>query len=110
MMSSWSASCSPPAPTWSSPTPRSRQLHPVRPEALEALHGVDQILHGGDVCQPHVLEALREVAPVSAVRGSRDYGEWADELPLELTLEFAGARIHMVHILKSMTVDPAAAG
>jgi putative phosphoesterase len=82
----------------------------VRPEALEALHGVDQILHGGDVCQPHVLEALREVAPVAAVRGNRDSSEWADALPMELTLEFAGARIYMVHILKSMTIDPAADG
>jgi putative phosphoesterase len=80
----------------------------VRPEALAALEGVAQILHGGDVCQPHVLEALREIAPVSAVRGNRDDGEWADALPLELTVDLAGARIHMVHILKSMTVDPAA--
>ena len=82
----------------------------IRPEALTALQGVDQILHGGDVCQPHVLEALREVAPVAAVRGNRDSGEWADALPTELTLDFAGARIHMVHILKAMTADPAADG
>jgi uncharacterized protein len=82
----------------------------VRPEALAALEGVEQILHGGDVCQPQVLEALREVAPVSVVRGNRDQGEWADALPLELTLDLAGAKIHMVHILKSITVDPATAG
>ena len=82
----------------------------VRPEALAALEGVEQILHGGDVCQPQVLEALREVAPVSAVRGNRDQGDWADALPLELTLNLAGAKIYLVHILKSITVDPAAAG
>jgi putative phosphoesterase len=82
----------------------------VRPEALAALTGVEQILHGGDVCQPQVLEALQEIAPVYAVRGNRDQGEWADALPLELTLDLAGSRIHVVHILKSITVDPVAAG
>ena len=44
------------------------------------------------------------------MRGNRDYGAWADELPPELTLDLAGAKIHVVHILKSMTVDPVADG
>jgi putative phosphoesterase len=82
----------------------------LRPEALAALRGMEHILHARDVCEPDVLDALREIAPVSVVRGNRDQGDWADALPLELTLEFAGARLHMVHILKHLTVDPAAQG
>ena len=42
----------------------------VRPEVLKAFQGVDLIVHAGDVGGPGVLEALRAVAPVTAVRGN----------------------------------------
>lgn len=71
----------------------------MRPEALAALEGVDHILHAGDVGAPHVLDALREVAPVTAVRGNVDGGEWAGVLPIAVTLHFAGVAVHLRHIL-----------
>jgi putative phosphoesterase len=46
----------------------------LRPEALRALDGSDLILHAGDICGPEVLQALREIAPVIAVRGNNDHG------------------------------------
>ena len=52
----------------------------VRPEALEALSGAGLIIHAGDVGGPEVLEALRSVAPVVAVRGNNDRGDWAERL------------------------------
>jgi hypothetical protein len=39
----------------------------LRPEALTALAGVEHILHAGDVGDPRILDALREIAPVTAI-------------------------------------------
>ena len=49
----------------------------LRPEAVEALRGVAHILHAGDVGGPEVLEELRKLAPVTAVRGNVDTAAWA---------------------------------
>ncbi|NTU59706.1 MAG: metallophosphoesterase family protein, partial [Deltaproteobacteria bacterium] len=49
----------------------------LRPEALDALRGVDRILHAGDVGGLAVLDALAQLAPVTAVRGNTDGGDWA---------------------------------
>src|SRR5439155_17711394 len=52
----------------------------LRPEALRALRGVDLIVHAGDVGSAEVLDALRAIAPVVAVRGNNDRGAWARKL------------------------------
>ena len=52
----------------------------LRPEALAFLAGSDHIVHGGDICDPAILAALAAIAPVSAVRGNNDRGEWAERL------------------------------
>lgn len=44
----------------------------LRPEALEALHGVDRILHAGDIGDPDHLNVLARIAPVTAIRGNID--------------------------------------
>jgi uncharacterized protein len=46
----------------------------LRPQALEALRGSDLIIHAGDIGGPQVLETLRTLAPVIAVRGNVDTG------------------------------------
>jgi putative phosphoesterase len=46
----------------------------LRPEALKALQGAEHILHAGDVGDPAILDALRAVAPVTAIRGNIDEG------------------------------------
>jgi len=53
----------------------------VRPEAIEKLRGCDLIVHCGDIGALAVLDALRAVAPVRAVRGNNDKGPWASEHP-----------------------------
>lgn len=78
----------------------------VRPQALGALRGSDLIIHAGDVGAPEVLERLRALAPVAAVRGNVDRGAWADELPEERTVEMGGARIHVIHNLKALAAAP----
>ena len=79
----------------------------MRPEAVEALRGCELILHAGDVGKPAVLEALQEIAPVYAIRGNVDKGDWADDLPESLDIEVGGIRIHMLHDLKQLDFDPA---
>jgi len=82
----------------------------LRPEAVQALTGVEQIIHAGDVGAAAIIEHLRALAPVHAVRGNNDRGAWAAELPLQLALQWAGVRIHVLHDVKELDMDPAAAG
>ena len=82
----------------------------VRPEALAALAGVERVLHAGDVGRHEVLDALARIAPVLAVRGNVDHGPWAAALPPHLTTEIGGVRIHILHILEDLSLDPVAAG
>jgi putative phosphoesterase len=82
----------------------------VRPEALQALAGVERIIHAGDVGGPEVIDALRSIAPVDVVRGNNDKDPWGAKLPSWLALEFEGVRVHVLHDLKEIDVDPAATG
>lgn len=80
----------------------------LRPEALDALAGVEEIIHAGDIGAPELLEALARVAPVRAVRGNNDLGAWARKLPLRLDLQIGGVRIHVLHDVKELALDQAA--
>ena len=82
----------------------------LRPEAVEALRGVDLILHAGDVGSPEVLDTLKGIAPVVAVRGNNDKGAWAEELPHWEVAEVRAVYIYMIHDLKEIDLNPAAAG
>ncbi len=82
----------------------------LRPQALAALKGSTLILHAGDVCRPEVLEELGRIAPIVAVRGNNDRGAWARRLPVSRTIEVGGFRIHILHNLKELDVDPRAEG
>jgi hypothetical protein len=70
------------------------------PALAEHFRGVAMILHAGDVGRASVLEGLRQIAPVVAVRGNVDGGELA-RLPLEAVVEAAGKRIALLHIAGS---------
>lgn len=82
----------------------------LRPEAVHALAGVEQIIHAGDVGATAVIERLQAIAPVHAVRGNNDRGPWASVLPDRLELEWLQVRIQVLHDLKELESDPAAAG
>jgi putative phosphoesterase len=82
----------------------------LRPEALEALKGVDLILHAGDIGNSQVLETLQSIAPVIAVRGNNDRGEWAVELPEWEVVEVGAVNVYMLHDVKEINLNPAAKG
>lgn len=80
----------------------------LRPEVLEWLRGSDHIVHAGDICGEAVLAALRELAPLTAVRGNNDRGEWAKSLRENETVTLGGVAIHVVHDLKDLQLPPEA--
>lgn len=82
----------------------------LRQEAVRALRGSDLILHAGDVGAPEILETLRTLAPVVAVRGNVDTGEWAQALPLTEAISAGPTMIYMTHILNDLDINPAAGG
>jgi putative phosphoesterase len=82
----------------------------VRPEALEVLKEVDLIVHAGDIGHQQVLESLRKVAPVVAVRGNVDKAEYALDLPRFEVLEVAKTCIYVLHDLNDLDLDPVAGG
>lgn len=82
----------------------------LRDEAVEALRGADHILHAGDVGDAQILDELRRLAPVTAVRGNVDTGKWACKLPLNEVTELAGVSIYMLHNLDDLDLKPEAAG
>lgn len=82
----------------------------VRPEAIEALEGVELILHAGDIGNQQVLDTLNEIAPVVAVRGNNDNGEWAQALPDWEVVEVGTVSIYMRHDLNEIDISPNGAG
>jgi uncharacterized protein len=83
----------------------------LRPEAVDALRGSDQIIHAGDVGAPEILDQLRDIAPMTSVRGNVDKGAWAREkLRDSEVLEIAGVSIYVLHDLGQLDLKPRAAG
>jgi putative phosphoesterase len=82
----------------------------LRPEALDYLAGCAHIIHGGDIGGPGILEQLAAIAPLTAVRGNNDLGDWADALPETALLRFEGVAVYAIHDLKQLDIDPAAEG
>lgn len=82
----------------------------LRPEAADFLRGSDLIVHAGDIVGAHVLEALRTIAPLIAVRGNNDHGDWAMKLSETEVVEVGGSLIYVLHDLATLDLDPAAAG
>ncbi len=82
----------------------------LRPEALKALQGAEHILHAGDVGDPAILDALRAIAPVTAIRGNIDVDGPCTHLPPTELVELDGRSIYMLHDVKRLDLNPEAAG
>jgi putative phosphoesterase len=82
----------------------------LRPEALARLQGVDHIVHAGDIGDAGIIEQLKTIAPVTAVRGNNDVGPWAKRIPETCTLEVGEMSLYVIHNVAELDVDPRAAG
>jgi putative phosphoesterase len=82
----------------------------LRPEAINTLHGSNHIIHAGDIGAPNILDNLRTIAPVTAIRGNIDRAIWARKLPATEVVELGGLSIYILHDLKELDLKPEAAG
>ena len=82
----------------------------LRPEALEALRGADHLLHAGDVGDPHILDALWRLAPLTAIRGNIDRSGPCAALPETEAVVLDGHLLYLVHALADLDLQPEAAG
>ncbi|HYD74972.1 metallophosphoesterase family protein [Ramlibacter sp.] len=71
----------------------------LRPQVLDFLAGSDRIVHAGDIGDEAILQQLRRIAPVTAVRGNNDRGPWADRLPEGELLAVEGIGVFVIHDL-----------
>jgi uncharacterized protein len=68
----------------------------LRPEVYEAFHGVEMILHAGDVGGREIVTQLRSIAPVHAVYGNTDRpGE--PGLAGSIDVRLSGLNVHVSH-------------
>jgi putative phosphoesterase len=82
----------------------------LRPEAIKYLKDVDLIIHAGDVGSEKVLNDLKQIAPVYAVRGNCDQEEWAKKLRRTEIVEVASNLIYLIHDIQQINIDPKTAG
>lgn len=82
----------------------------LRPEALERLRGSHHIIHAGDIGAPSIIEALRDLAPTTAIRGNIDAGGWAAELPDTQTLHLADMSFHVLHKIEELSPEISSGG
>lgn len=82
----------------------------LRPEAQSCLAGVSHILHAGDIGAPDVVERLRRIAPVTAIRGNVDIANWAKRYPETETVHLKGCCFYLLHDLRALAIDPVASG
>src|SRR3954463_13302784 len=80
----------------------------LRPEAERRLAGVDHIVHAGDIGRPEIICALRKIAPVTAIRGNVDTGDWARKYPETKLVSLAKKSIYVLHDVKTLVSNPGA--
>ena len=81
----------------------------LRPEVLPRLEECEHILHLGDVGDAKILARLKEIAPVTAVRGNVDTSGACARLPETEVMLFDGAYIYLLHDIGTLHLDPAVA-
>jgi hypothetical protein len=82
----------------------------IRPQALEALRDVDVIVHAGDIGKLEVIDSLKTIAPVIAIKGNNDTEPWAKPFPDTKLVKTGTARLYIIHNVKELAVDPVARG
>lgn len=82
----------------------------LRAEAEERLAGVAHIIHAGDIGRPEIIDRLRRIAPVIAIRGNVDKGRWAQDYFDRQTVRLGDRSIHILHDLNDLQLDPVSRG
>jgi len=75
----------------------------LRPEALSALKNAELIVHAGDIGNSQVIESLKQLAPVLAIRGNNDRGAWSRSLPDVFNLCVNRVKLQVIHNVHDLT-------
>lgn len=79
-------------------------------DVLTAFKDVELIIHAGDIDTTAVLDALKKISPVVAVRGNMDRGPWAEALPRTEVVEIGQTLLYVLHDPSALDLEPEAAG
>ena len=79
------------------------------PAAIKALHGVDLIIHAGDIGNTGIMDELKSMAPVVAVRGNMDMSGDLRELPETEAIQVGDALLYIIHNINSLDIAPSKA-
>ena len=82
----------------------------LRSEAIVAMRGFDHILHAGDIGDPAILDQLRRLAPLTAIRGNIDRSGRCAQLPATEWIELVGHKLYMLHDINELDLNPVTAG
>lgn len=82
----------------------------VSAAARNTFKEADLIIHAGDISKPEVLETLKSIAPLVAVRGNMDFGPWADHLPTTKRIQIGHILIYVIHDVHRLDLEPGIAG
>jgi putative phosphoesterase len=80
------------------------------PAAIKAFENVDFIVHAGDVGDTEVLDDLKSIAPVFAVRGNMDMIEGLRELPETEVVDVGDVLLYVIHNIHRLDIVPSKAG
>jgi putative phosphoesterase len=69
---------------------------------------VDLIIHAGDIGKPMVLTELKKIAPVAAIKGNIDTGDWAARLPNYRSIRVGRHLVYVIHNIHELELDPVA--
>ncbi|WP_347337061.1 metallophosphoesterase family protein [Bradyrhizobium retamae] len=64
------------------------------------------IIHAGDIGSADVLARLRRIAPVTAVKGNVDTGDWAKGYPDTQLVRLGEHAFYVLHDLQELQFDP----
>jgi putative phosphoesterase len=71
---------------------------------------VEHIVHAGDIGRPEIITRLRQIAPVTAIRGNIDHGHWAKRFPATETVRLGGCTFYVLHDVHDLKLDPSSSG
>jgi uncharacterized protein len=82
----------------------------LRPEAIALLRGSAHIIHAGDIGGPELVPVLKEIAPVTAIRGNVDTQPWAQHFAETEVVELGGLNLYVIHDVNALDLNPKEAG
>lgn len=82
----------------------------LRSQVKEIFKDCDLIIHAGDIGNIDILNELKKISRVIAIKGNVDRSDLTDNLNYTEQVEFISNRIYIIHDLSKLSIDPKAKG